>query len=458
MIHRALKITLTLAFANIVVAENPTTQSWFVSAMQGKEAPIEKIEIPVADIGKTRQQAFESYKKAAIESGWDKKFIPPTPTPKVPGGQLKIQASSYHIGDALDMPYAVLQKGEKPANGWPLIIATHGGGGTSDKLSGPHGWPVNTQEWNTQIKLSLALYPNNAIYFVPRMVNDNQGRWWKEYNCKAYAAMIRHAILFWDVDPNRIYMLGISEGGYGTETLACRYPDILAAANGMACGEGTSIHVENLRNLPFRTDVGEKDTSFGRVTNAIKKHELLKSYQKNDIEGYINHLEVHSGKGHGIEYKSGPEWMVKFTRNPHPKRVTYTLFQHDGVKNKGAYWLQATSDLANKVIHLDGQINPVDNSITITADATKNDEKVQVADAQQALVDPGETVPATGLKLSLWLHESLLDLTKPVKISINGKLVQTYTPTPELGVLNSSLMLFGDPDYAYPCKVDVVVP
>lgn len=458
MLQLPFKIALTLALANLTAAENPDIQSWFVNAMQGKTEPSAKFDIALADIDKTRQRVFESYKKAAIESGWDKNFILPTQIPKVPGEKLNIHAGSHPISEGQDMPYVVLQKGDKPANGWPFIIAMHGGGGTADKLPNPHGWPVNTQEWNSQIKLSLALYPTNAIYFVPRMVNDNQGRWWKEYNCKAFAAMIRHAILFWGVDPNRVYMLGISEGGYGTETLACRYPDILAAANGMACGEGTSIHVENLRNLPFRTDVGEKDTSFGRVTNAIKKHELLQTLQKNDHDGYSNHLEVHSGKSHGINYKPGPEWMMQFTRNPHPKRVTYTLFQHDGVKNKGAYWLQAISDLDKKIIHLDGQINATDNSISITADATKNDEKVQVADAQQPLADSGETIPASGLKLRLWLHEALLDLTKPVKISVNGKVVETHVPKPEIGAMCESLMLSGDPNYVYACKLDVVVP
>lgn len=458
MLRPFLLFNFTLALANLAAAEIPATQSWFVSAMQGKAALMEKIDITVADIGKAREEVFASYKKAAILSGWDKKFVLPTQIPKAPGEQLKIQAGSYHIGEKLDMPYVVLQKGEKPANGWPLIIAMHGGGGTADKLPHPHGWPVNTQEWNTQIKLSLALYPSNAIYFVPRMVNDNQGRWWKEYNCQAFSAMIRHAVLYWNIDPNRVYMIGISEGGYGTETLACRYPDLLAAADGMACGEGTSIHVENLRNLPFRTDVGEKDTMFGRVTNAIKKHDLLSSLQKNDPEGYVNHLELHKGNGHGIDYKPGSEWLMPFTRNPHPKRVTYTLFQHDGVKNKGAYWLQAISDLDKKVIHLDGKVDTAENSISITADATKNDEKVQAADGQQPLADSGETVPATGLKLRLWLHESLLDLAKPVKISINGKVVETHIPKPELGIMSGSLMLFGDPNYAYPCKVDVVVP
>ena len=457
MTRPSLILILALALANLATAEDTPLHTWFVSAMQGEILPLNKVE-PVSDIRKMRQQVFAAYKEAALKKAWDKQFIRPNEVPSGGPAGMKILSGHYRFGEGLDMPYVVLQRGEKPANGWPLIIAMHGGGGTSDKLSDPHAWPVNTQEWKTQIHFAVSLYPTNAIYFVPRMVNDNQGRWWKEYNYRAYSTMIRDAILFWDVDPNRVYMLGISEGGYGTETLACRYPDKFAAADGMACGEGTSIHVENLRNLPFRTDVGEEDTSFGRVSNAIKKHELLKSLQKDDPGGYINDLEVQAGRGHGINYRPGPEWLMQYSRNPHPKRVTYTLFEHDGVKNKGAYWLQATNDLDKKVIHLEGQMDAIENTITIKADATKNDEKVQVADGQQPLADSGETVPAKGLKIRLWLHETLLDLSKPVKIIINGKVADTITPKLEFSSMCESLMAFGDPNYTYPCKIDVVVP
>lgn len=446
------------AAAGLASASTPSLETWFETSIKGETAPLENSALPLADIGKQRDEAFAAYKEAAIKNDWEKKFTSANIVSAPTDGKLAIKRGSYHIGEGLDMPYVVLGKGEKPKKGWPLIIAMHGGGCTNDKLETPHSWPVNTGEWNAQIRLSFLLYPTDAIYFVPRMVDDNRGRWWKEFNVTAFSAMIRHAILFWDVDPNRVYLLGISEGGYGTETLACRYPDFFAAANGMACGEGSSIHVENLRNLPFRTDVGEKDTMFGRVTNAIAKHEIIESLRKKDPEGYVNHLEVQPGKGHGIDYKPGPNWLMPFSRRSHPNRVTYTLFEHDGVKNKGAYWLQATSDIAKKVIHLDGQINTQENSITITADATKNDETVQSADSQKPLADSGETVPASGLKLRLWLHESLLDLSKPIPITINGKLVETLSAEPNLATLCESLMLSGDPEFSYPCKADLTVP
>ncbi len=461
MLRQILSLSVLIGSTSPAIAEAPSLQAWFETSMKGEKAEataVEKVPIPAAGISAKRAEVFTAYKNAALKMQWDKQFAPPNKLAAPVEGKRSLTQGSYHIGEGLDMPYLALEKGKKPEKGWPLVIAMHGGGGTSDKLATPHSWEVNTREWSSQVRLSLGLYPNDAIYFVPRMVDDNRGRWWKEFNYTAFSAVIRHAILFWDIDPNRVYLTGISEGGYGTETLACRYPDAFAAADGMACGSGSSIHVENLRNLPFRTDVGEKDTMFGRVTNAVIKHELLGTLRKSDPEGYINHLEIHPGKSHGIDYKPGPNWLMAYSRNSHPDRVTLTLFQHDGVKNRGAYWLQATNDLDKKVISLDARINRKENAISITADATKKDENVQSADWQKPLADNGETALASGLKLRLWLHESLLDLSKPIAITINGKLVLTFTAAPQLSTLCESLLLSGDPEYTYPCKADVTVP
>jgi len=455
LLPRLLTASALLSLAN---AETTPLQDWFTASFTGETPTPPSQTLTLDQLEESRSKIFQSYKKAALANDWDQKFIPPNTLEKPEDGRLQLKSGKYKIAEGLEMPYLSIQKGTKPPNGWPLAIAMHGGGGTGDKLPHPHAWPVNTREWNAQIKLSISLYPSNVIYFIPRMVDDNQGRWWKEFNYEAFQALIRHAILFWDVDPNRIYLMGISEGGYGTETLAARYPEKFAAANGLACGSGTSIHLENLRNLPFRTDVGENDTAFGRRPNAVKKHALLDQYRAEDPEGYTNHLEVHQGRGHGINYKPGPAWMMDFTRNPQPEKITYTLFQHDKSKNKGAYWLQAVNDLDKKIIYLEAETNPETNSIEIAAQATVKDETVQSADHQRPLADPGKLTAASGLKLRLWLHESLLDLSKPVEVIINGKTVTTFTPELNTSIMAESLLEFHDPESIYPSKVEVIVP
>lgn len=53
-----------------------------------------------------------------------------------------------------------------------------------------------------------------------------------------------------NIDPNRIYVLGMSLGGYGTLDFAAAYPDRIAAAIAM-CGGATKRDLGVLNNLPL---------------------------------------------------------------------------------------------------------------------------------------------------------------------------------------------------------------
>ncbi len=60
------------------------------------------------------------------------------------------------------------------------------------------------------------------------------------------------------VDPDRIYLMGHSMGGYGTNNLATHHPDLFAA---VAPAEGTDsadLHA-NLRNTPWFEMTAEED-------------------------------------------------------------------------------------------------------------------------------------------------------------------------------------------------------
>lgn len=64
-----------------------------------------------------------------------------------------------------------------------------------------------------------------------------------------------HDILDWvsarhDIDSTRIYVMGMSLGGYGTIDYAATYPDEVAAALGM-CGGATVKNLGDLNNVPL---------------------------------------------------------------------------------------------------------------------------------------------------------------------------------------------------------------
>ena len=77
-----------------------------------------------------------------------------------------------------------------------------------------------------------------------------------------------------DADPNRLYVTGMSMGGYGTWDIITRYPDKFAAAMPI-CGGADEKEARKLINIPIRTFHGTIDKAVPvcrsrNITNAIK--------------------------------------------------------------------------------------------------------------------------------------------------------------------------------------------
>ena len=204
---------------------------------------------------------WAAYKAGALALGWDKelpplprtledlKALPEAERPKAEPVMLKAQGK--------EMPMLLLAKGQRGTDGWPLFLSMHGGGQAGQKVE-PHGSRMNTQEWQAQVRLFQAIYPP-GLYLIPRMADDNDGRWWYSYCQAIYDRAIRCAILFRDADPNRVYVMGISEGGYAAYRLGAQMADRWAGSCALAAAEPLDTSPpENFRNLPFRCAIGEQ--------------------------------------------------------------------------------------------------------------------------------------------------------------------------------------------------------
>ncbi len=80
----------------------------------------------------------------------------------------------------------------------------------------------------------------------------------------------------YQVDTNRIYVLGMSLGGYGTIDFAATYPDKIAAAMAI-CGGGTVKNLEDLNSIPLWILHGTADKAVpishsDKVVEAMKKN------------------------------------------------------------------------------------------------------------------------------------------------------------------------------------------
>lgn len=331
------------------------------------------------------------------------------------------------------MPFVLLRKESKapPAGGRPLYLCMHGGGRNPD-AAGPHTWAVNSREWQSQVGLSAEVYAGEGIYFVPRMADDRLGRWWHGHVQDAFDEVIRHGIANWNVDPDRVYILGISEGAYGTQILGPFMADRFGGANAMAGGVGDDVPAENLRNLAFRTDVGEKDTMFDRVGLARKFHARLEAGRKK-FGGYVNDLNVQAGKGHGVDYRPGVEWMIQHQRQSRPNTIVWTSKELDGRRRPSFYWLGLSGAKLEGEIRMAGRIEG--NAIRITAS------------------QGGDVLK--GARITVMLDARLVDLSKPVTVTCNGKSVHSGMVERNLENLARSLVDRGDPGMMFPARIDI---
>jgi len=399
------------------------------------------------EVTELQSKLWQAYKQGAVKNGADKYLMgnPPTleeivamPKDKRP----KLQAKVLKTNDKI-MPYIILAKGKRPANGWPLFICLHGGGRYYGKGTvKAHGWDVNSREWQAQMSLTQRVYKPSGLYFIPRMADDRMGRWFHKHNIELFTKMIKHAVLFNDVDPNRIYIMGISQGGYGTCHLAPFMADLFAGAGAMAGGMNTVT--PNLRNLPFRTDIGERDTAYKRITLAKELHHDINALKKEDPQAYKNVLAIQKGRGHGIDYKLSPSWLEKQTRQSSPKKVVWNCFAKDGVYRKSFYWLALSSTPKKGEYRLQATADSKNNSIEISA-------KEVLPAAKKG--DPESIKDLTSSEILVNLNDHILDLDKEVKITVNGKLKFSGKVPRRLSNIMKNLKERGDINYAFPSQV-----
>lgn len=442
-------------------------KEWFVQRLKGETPAFPTRDALTAEETKAaRNDLWADYKAAAIELGWDKeiadnvevptlptpdemKTLPPDQRPKLP----PFKASMLPCGEET-MPYLLFSRGKRPETGWPLFFQTHGGGGTDKKLSGPHGWEVNTRDWQNQIGVCLFALPE-GLYFVPRMANDNKGRWWMKHNHIAFDNLIRRAILFRDVNPNRIYMMGISEGAYGTEAMTPFWGDRFAGGCAMAGGAGGGERFYNLRNTAFRSDNGSGDTMFKRVELARQAHDFLATLKKHDPEGYDHSIAIQEGRGHGIDYRPGPAWIATKTRDPRPAKICWFNFALDGQRRTDFSWLSLAKAPERDTL-ITAEVNRGENRIIITALINPPEVKDEKPVYAQSTPPPVENrIPYTGNKLTIHLDDDMLDLEQPVTVIVNEKEVFRGKAWRQASNMAEDIARHGDPGRLFPARVEI---
>jgi pimeloyl-ACP methyl ester carboxylesterase len=266
--------------------------------------------------------------------------------------------------------------------------------------------------------------------------------------------LVRCARHTWGVDSNRVYLTGHSMGGYGTWTYGSIYADLFAGAAAFAgaptmywkpggkdksADAVTEGYLPNFRNLPFFVYQSLDDPNVPSAANVFAMGEMKRLHEA-DPKGWEHVYEEVDGRKHDFPAKGptpGLEWAVSHLRNPRPEKIDW---QPTRAWKDTFYWLRWREPwLGSEVVAtLDRARNAIDLKVTSPRSANPKETEAER--------------PARVAKLSVYLDDRIVDLSKEVVVTVDGKERLRCVPSLSLVTLVRSAEEREDPEYAFPAE------
>ncbi|MGC8831510.1 MAG: prolyl oligopeptidase family serine peptidase [Thermoproteota archaeon] len=195
---------------------------------------------------------------------------------------------------------------EKPDVKWPTILFLHGMGERGDDLElvKKHGIPKIVEKKRSFPFITIS--PQCPPFTIWTAMIDE------------LHDLLVDVLHRYNIDEARVYLTGLSMGGFGAWHLAAAYPDLFAAVvpicGGMVPGEGFQEKIKALKDVPIWIFHGAKD-KLVPVENSKKLYSLLKE------NGGNVKLTIYPKLGHDswtITYDNPRlyKWLLKQKRQP----------------------------------------------------------------------------------------------------------------------------------------------
>lgn len=424
-------------------AEVSRLTEWFLCGLNDVAAPeaVPDKRLRPEAVAAAQEMVWQAWRSA--NAAYDEEKLPPVRS------IVLADSGVWHIPAELEadaaMKYYWGRKGWRPAEGYPLFLYLHGSGD-------PEG------EWSNGLYFARTFADGPSVYFVPRIPRTGEYyRWWQRGKQYAWEKLLRQAMAGDDVDPDRIYFFGISEGGYGSQRLASFYADYLAGAGPMAGGEPlANAPAENCRNIAFSLRTGEEDYGFYRNRLTGYTREAFDSLQRLSPEDFVHDIELIPGRDHGIDYRPTTPWLSGHKRNPWPSRVSWEDYEMDGIHRRGFYNLQVV-ERPDSLRRTRYEMTIADNVVDLTVDNV--DYQTTETDPYWGIALKFERsyTPATSGKVRIYFNDRLVDLSRPVTVNINGRMAYRGRLNCTLANLAESCALYADPRRLFPASITLSV-
>lgn len=277
---------------------------------------------------------------------------------------------------------------------YALVICLHGAGFTGDAY---------LERWQTRLGEKYIL----ACPTLP------QGNWWTREAADVVLATLHAVQSRYHIDPDRVFLTGMSNGGIGVYLIGSHYASLFAGLAPMASGLDDVLlpFLHNLRHTSVYLIHGAQDQVMPVELSRTIAQELTRlGYPFT----YREHDRTHPvAGGHYFPREELPElvaWFDAHRRDPFPKTITVV---RDATHLSSFAWVRIDST--------DHIAAFSDNLIDRRDDTIKNRIYAKL-EAEIAGPNRIEIRTERVRRYSLFLNQDLIDLAKPVTVVTNGQI------------------------------------
>ena len=363
-----------------------------------------------------------------------------------------------------------------PTEPFRLLIFMHGGGAGVPLDSGYHyltDHPVVGMSPVIDTAPCITVAPSAPF---PRISNDR----WAKGGAEDYLGdVIEECLYRFNIDPHKISLGGMSMGGSGAYALMNRMGDRFASVLA-ASGSWRQVNFSCMAGTPLCILHGTNDAApcvrprFTDIFCAHTAHLLLE-------EENIEHLYLPHNCGHTIAaeklghplLKKALDYTLSHTRDPFFPRVvnmtpcsTVQFYEEPDIESPHYRWL-SINEIGTGRVETSGKklSGPYPNRKETAEDFAKQSFSLVKEKALAGIVEAVhreknyfECIAKNVRAFSIWLHPAMADFSKPVRVSVNGKMQEFQNLAPSLLTALQSYERRRDRGLIYPCRIDITVP
>lgn len=275
------------------------------------------------------------------------------------------------------------------------------------------------------------------------------GSWWTRYGEDLALKVLQGVQKAYHIDPDRIFLTGMSNGGIGTWIIGMHHADRFAGIAPMASGIDDVLFpfVENLVHTPVYVIHGAAD----QVMPVQLSRDLVKEMERRGIPyQYQEHTWTHpQAGGHFFPRQALPELMTWFDaqqREPLPRTISLV---RDATHLTPFSWVRI--DMTDQIAAFtENLIDSRDEFITGGVYAKLH---AQVTASNKIVVSTNRIG-----RYTLFLNQDLVDLTKPIIIETNGRISFEEMVEPSIETLLKEVRHRSDTHTLFPVKLTIDVP